>query len=763
MKLKLSSGGTRQHKEITTAVGWSFANELVSCSDDKTIFRWSMNHEPLGKLLEIDGFVTALDWFPSLPGKSDRKEQEIFVVSCTDGTFKLVNKVGRVEKSVEAHKGAVIALRWSHDGTSLATCGEDGVVKTWNRNGMLRSTITQLDQSIYDIAWSPDGEQLLFAAGKDLVIKPYQPSTKQTQWKAHDGVITSVDWNVVNNHIVSGGEDCKYKVWDSFGRHLYSSAPFDFAITAVAWAPSGTYFAVGAFNMLRLCDKTGWSIAREAPDTGSIMDISWTSDGTQLAAAGGNGSVVFGQLVDRELAWSHYEVHLTESTKMTVYDVLTDSVDELEFRDRVIDFSMGFGHLVVATSAQCLVYSVNNWNTPHIFDLKESVSMIKISPKHFTTVDNLSGVQVFSFEGRPISQLKFPGLRPEFVSHLTLSVSGDAAACVDRSAPKVVRFLDTVSGRPSCKEFTHTLDIDEVLLNQVGHAFERKFCVVDRNRDLYMATVSDAPDVVKLATMVDSACWNDENDMLLALADGKLLVWLYPQSAFTDRDLLPRTRADQEAIDLGKMPRCVSFSGTRATIRRSDGAVMAVSVSPYPAKLSAFCAAGEWEAALRLCRYVKDPQLWACLAAMAVAGQDYNAAEVAYAAIEEVDKLKYMLYIKELPTKESRTAAVLAFQRKSDEALQVLIQGGLIYRAIKLNIRQHAWQAALELAVKHQTHIDTVLFYRAQYLAVAKRPETLPLFLQYAGKVEVDEETIKKKIEQDKQAERSRPGAAPYQ
>lgn len=32
------------------------------------------------------------------------------------------------------------------------------------------------------------------------------------QWKAHDGVVLKVDWNSINNIIISGGEDCKYKV-----------------------------------------------------------------------------------------------------------------------------------------------------------------------------------------------------------------------------------------------------------------------------------------------------------------------------------------------------------------------------------------------------------------------------------------------------------------------------------------------------------------------------------------------------------------------
>ena len=37
------------------------------------------------------------------------------------GRFLLVSSVGRVEKTVEAHKGAVLGALWSHDGTALIT------------------------------------------------------------------------------------------------------------------------------------------------------------------------------------------------------------------------------------------------------------------------------------------------------------------------------------------------------------------------------------------------------------------------------------------------------------------------------------------------------------------------------------------------------------------------------------------------------------------------------------------------------------------
>ena len=39
--------------------------------------------------------------------------------------------------------------------------------------------------------------------------------------------------------------------------------------------------------------------------------------------------------------------------------------------------SLSHGHLVVATTSQCYVYTTKNWNTPTIFDLKDgSVSLI---------------------------------------------------------------------------------------------------------------------------------------------------------------------------------------------------------------------------------------------------------------------------------------------------------------------------------------------------------------------------------------------------
>jgi len=147
---------------------------------------------------------------------------------------------------------------------------------------------------------------------------------------------------------------------------------------------------------------------------------------------------------------------------------------------------------------------------------------------------------------------------------------------------------------------------------------------------------------------------------------------------------------------------------------------------------------------------------------MAINARDLNTAEIAYAAIEEVDKLQYILHIKNVPTEEGRSAELCLFRRRPDEAEAILLQAGLIYRAIELNMTLYNWDRALELAVSHKTHVDTVIWRRNKHLTVSQRPETNQRFLQFAEQVTIEEDKIKAKIEAEEEKEKKRPGAKRY-
>lgn len=134
--------------------------------------------------------------------------------------------------------------------------------------------------------------------------------------------------------------------------------------------------------------------------------------------------------------------------------------------------------------------------------------------------------------------------------------------------------------------------------------------------------------------------------------------------------------------EYGKRVAIESFSGHQVTLQRGDGLTFPVYLSPYPSKLQQFVSNGQWESAQRLCSSIKvsDPSkrsvdgklasffplhqfvflpllvflpgnkkmeiLWVCLAAMAVHYKQLDAAQVAFAALRETDKILYVDAIK---------------------------------------------------------------------------------------------------------------------
>ncbi|XP_058277936.1 intraflagellar transport protein 80 homolog isoform X2 [Hirundo rustica] len=768
MRLKTSLLKEPKHKDLVSCVGWTTADELYSCGDDHQLMRWNPVTSEAARVVKLPDDVYPIDlhWFPRGIGGKKQSQAESFVLTSSDGKFHLISKLGRVEKSVEAHGGAVLAGRWNYEGTALVTAGEDGQVKIWSKSGMLRSTLAQQGAAVYSVAWAPDSDKVLYTSGKQLIIKPLQPNAKVLQWKAHDGLILKTDWNSVNDVILSAGEDCRYKVWDSFGRALYNSQPHEYPITSIAWALDGELFAVGSFNTLRLCDKTGWSYALEKPNTGSIFAISWSSDGTQLAGACGNGQVIFAHVVEQRWEWKNLEITLIKRRTMKVHNVANDAVDLLEFRDRVIKASLNYGYLVVSTSLQCYVFSTKNWNTPLIFDLKEgTVSLILQAERHFLLVDG-GGLYLYSYEGRLISSPKYPGMRTDILNSKTVSLSNDTLAVKDKADEKVIYIFEALSGKPlgDGKPLTHKTEIVEIALDQKGLTSERKIAFIDKNRDLFITSVKrfgKEQKIVKIGTMVQSLAWNDASNILCGIQDSRFTVWYYPNTVYVDKDLLPKTLYERDASEFSRSPQIVSFVGSRVTVRRAEGSLVHLRISPYPGILHGHAGASAWEHGVRLCRFVKDQTLWACLAAMAVANKDMTTAEIAYAAIGEIDKVQYINSIKDLPSKESRLAHMLLFSGNTQEAETLLLQSGLVYQAIQVNINLYNWERALDLAVKHRTHVDTVLAYRQKFLEDFGKKETNQRFLQYAEGLEVDWDKIKAKIEMEIAKERERAAASP--
>lgn len=127
----------------------------------------------------------------------------------------------------------------------------------------------------------------------------------------------------------------------------------------------------------------------------------------------------------------------------------------------------------------------------------------------------------------------------------------------------------------------------------------------------------------------------------------------------------------------------------------------------------------------------------------------------------------YQLYgytLQTIPNRTVQMAEMILMTGNIEEAENLLLQNGLVFRAIMANIHLHNWSRfcklylfenkaihysfimptyfhpfhfyrALDISTKHRTHIDTVLFSRNQYLEALQKSETNDKFLALKDEV----------------------------
>eukprot|EP00831_Metopus_contortus_P042803 TRINITY_DN341_c0_g2_i4.p1 TRINITY_DN341_c0_g2~~TRINITY_DN341_c0_g2_i4.p1 ORF type:complete len:191 (-),score=31.15 TRINITY_DN341_c0_g2_i4:27-599(-) len=186
------------------------------------------------------------------------------------------------------------------------------------------------------------------------------------------------------------------------------------------------------------------------------------------------------------------------------------------------------------------------------------------------------------------------------------------------------------------------------MLNQTENPMERKVAFRDTNKDLFISPVHK-PEIVKIAAMADTFFWNEHYDILASIADGRLITWLYPNGIYIDPDLLEKAKMVKPVPDIGKYPQIICFTGSLIQLCRFDGALTTLTTLSHVSLLHDLYEKKKWDKAITLCRFAKESSLWACLAIMSINARELNSTEIALAAVDEVDKVQYINYVKDLP------------------------------------------------------------------------------------------------------------------
>jgi WD40 repeat protein len=142
--------------------------------------------------------------------------------------------------------GRITAIKFSPDGDKVALAdgvqAQSGLVRVFSTSdGKSLGSWRAHEDTIFDLDFSRDGQQLVTAGG-DKLIKVWKLSSRKevARLEGHTARVLAVAFNTNATQVVSGGADNQLLVWDIATRHKTTSlGKRSAAVTAVAWPSDG--------------------------------------------------------------------------------------------------------------------------------------------------------------------------------------------------------------------------------------------------------------------------------------------------------------------------------------------------------------------------------------------------------------------------------------------------------------------------------------------------------------------------------------------
>ena len=248
---------------------------------------------------------------------------------------------------LSGHSAEVFTARFSPDGSSIASGGMDRSILLWHTTGECANygSLTGHKSAVLDLHWSRDS-QVIYSASADTHISSWDLSTGERirRHQGHEEVVNCIDVSKRGEEfIVSGSDDGYIGIWDPRQKAAIDYIETSYPVTAVCLAEAGNeLYSGGIDNDIKTWDlrmkKVAYSLTGHAdtitslavsPDSQSLLsnshdstvrtwDIrpfaptdrqirvfdgaqagleknliraSWTPDGKNVAAGGGDGTV----------------------------------------------------------------------------------------------------------------------------------------------------------------------------------------------------------------------------------------------------------------------------------------------------------------------------------------------------------------------------------------------------------------------------------------------------------------------------------------
>jgi WD40 repeat protein len=197
-----------------------------------------------GRLLrELKGHFGYIRSVVYMPYASTSDTMPALLTSADDGTMRMwsakgsdpLRVIGADRDGVQGHRGGVLAIAVSWDGTLLLSGGRDGTVRLWDLHEGTQKAVLADHRGWVEAVTFSGGMAEALSASRDGMVRRWDLATGELMAEMeHGGVVTSLACTGDGSTIFAGGTDGTISVWDADGRRLDTLRGHVAAISSLA-------------------------------------------------------------------------------------------------------------------------------------------------------------------------------------------------------------------------------------------------------------------------------------------------------------------------------------------------------------------------------------------------------------------------------------------------------------------------------------------------------------------------------------------------